>query len=405
MPEPAWVRWATRLTLPNLRGSVRSGPLRRLWALTAVAFAGISMFLGNMVLLFLQPSAYDHQPIHVYAFTSAGQISNPYLRPAVLVTAPHAVLAFAFWPTLVMGLISAGIGLAIASSVGLLALERRRRADLAASGAAPVVAGGALLGACCCTTCAAQAAAVGVLGAAAGSSAPVLIATAWPIGLLQLVILGASLLYMERELEGASALLGVPRPAPSRRRTLALVLRFVLLIAAITWLFAFLVEWSATTGPVDAALAYHWLFEHWVLGLLALVSGLGPLGVWAWFERHARSGYLLRGLFLVAGITWGIGVPPALAAWGLGGTVNEILGYLGVPLRSGGIPADAALGLPLLFHWAFQHIALSAWALAVAVRPSAALSLLTPDAVPRPSPAAASLGPHPTAATDVPPAD
>ncbi|HEY6237602.1 MAG TPA: hypothetical protein VIZ68_00255 [Thermoplasmata archaeon] len=381
--EPAWIRWSLRLTLPSLRATVRSGPYRRLWALAAIAFVVISMFVGQMILVFLQDSPFNHEPIHVTTITSLGQVSNPYLVPAVIVTAPHLVLSFAFWPTLVMGLLGAGIGLAVSSSVALFAVQRRRRMDLAASGVAPVVTGAALLGACCCTTCVAQAATIGLIGAASGTSAPVLISSSWPLGLFQLLILGASLLYMERELEGTGAP-SIPVPASDRRRALAVALRIALLLGAITWLFSFVVEWSAAEEPITTALLYHWALEHWALGLIGIVSALGPLGAWSWFGRHAQAAWGIRAVLLLAGVTWGIYVPPFAADWGLGGTVNEMMGYVGAPAAWGAVAPDAPLGGALLFHWIFQHTVIAAWGIAVSLAPARAFAVLSPDRRPAP---------------------
>ena len=383
MSEPAWVRWGARLSLPSLRATVRSAPYHRLWALAAATFAVISVFVGQMVIFFPQDSEVNHQPIHVYTYTSTSQISNPYLLPSVLVTAPHLVLTFAFWPTLVMAMISVGVGLAVSSTVALFVVQRQRRADITAGGAAPIVTGGALLGACCCTSCAAQAATVGVLGAASGASGAQLIAQSWPLGLFQIVVLAVSLLYMERELEGRGAPT-VRRPASTARKTGAVVLRIGLLLGAITWLFAFILEWSSGGDPVTPPLLYHWVFEHWVLGLLAIACALGPVGLWGWVERHPVMFGGARVIALLAGITWGIGVPPLFSDIGLGGTLNEMLGYVGAPAGWGAIPPDSPLGAALVFHWSIQHILLGGWAIVVALAPTLAFSTVSPDARPAP---------------------
>jgi hypothetical protein len=341
------------------------------------------MFVGQMILVFFQDSPFNHEPIQVTKITSLGQVSNPYLVPAVIVTAPHLVLSFAFWPTLVMGLLGAGIGLAISSSVALFAVQRRRRMDLAASGVAPVVTGAALLGACCCTSCVAQAATIGLLGAASGTTAPELIASSWPLGLFQLLILGASLLYMERELEGTGAP-SIPVPASDRKRAVAVGLRIALLLGAITWLFSFVVEWSAGEASITGGLLYHWALEHWALGLLAIVSALGPLGAWSWFSRHAQAAWAVRGVALLAGVTWGIYVPSFAVGSGLGGLVNEMLGYAGAPAAWGAVVPDSPMGGALLFHWIVQHAVIAAWAIAVALAPARAFAVLSPERRPVP---------------------
>src|SRR4029077_3698599 len=173
----------------------------RLWALAAIAYVVISLFVGQMLLIYPASSPLDSRGIQTYVASQPDQIANPYLRPTVIVTAPHGVLSASLWPTLVMGLLGLGVGLAVASTVALAIRERRGRLDLASGGLGPVVAGWAFLGACCCSTCVAQVASVGLLGAAVGATPSELLRDSWPLGAVQLIVVGLSPLSLERRLE------------------------------------------------------------------------------------------------------------------------------------------------------------------------------------------------------------
>ena len=368
--------WTETLQLVQLRAAVRSPRYRRLWALVAVTYVLISMLISQMLLFYPGPSTITG--VQVMVFTSPEQVANPYLLPGMIVLAPNVVLSIALWPTVVMVVLGIGIGLSVAAAVATLVAERQRRPDVAAGGVAPVVTGWALLGACCCTGCAAQVAAVGAVGVLVGSSPSDLLATSWPLGALQLVIVGMSLLYMERRLSGPAPACDVVR-TPVRRQIVALVLRVALLIGSITWLFAFVIELSETpTADVTPALLYHWTFEHLILCAVGILSAMAPELLWGWTLRLGRRSYVWRVPAVVAGVSWAVWVPPVIAAWGLGGTLNELFGFLALPAGFGGVTPDADLGFPLYFHWAFQHLVLGLWAVAAAVLPNRAFALVSP---------------------------
>jgi hypothetical protein len=65
-----------------------------------------------------------------------------------------------------------------------------------------------------------------------------------------------------------------------------------------------------------------------------------------------------------------------LANLGLGGFLNELFGFSGYPAAYAAITPDASLGAALLFHWAFQHLLLSVFAIALAIVPTKTLSSL-----------------------------
>ncbi len=366
MQEGSSRRWVRRLGLPHLRGAVRAGPYRRLWALSTLAYVVVSLFIGQM--LILEPPTPGSASIPTQlAWLGPGQVNSPYLAPALLLTSPYLVLALPFWGTLVMVLLGLGIGLSIASMASVFLEARRRQADLAAGGTAPAVTGWALLGACCCTSCTAQVAATGVVGAVAGSTPSALLFEGWPLAVLQLGVVALSLLYLEYRLERPVA--SPPASVRSSRLVAAVAGRVLLLIASVTWLFALVVE--GTQGvPVTAATAYHWVVEHGLLSGLALVSALAPWSVERFFSSRARRGAIVRGVLLLGALTWGIGVPGPLVGAGLGGTLNELAGFLGVPPALGGVAPDATLGAALFFHWAFQHLLLAGWAILVAIQPT-----------------------------------
>jgi hypothetical protein len=149
-------------------------------------------------------------------------------------------------------------------------------------------------------------------------------------------------------------------------------LRVLLLVAAVTWLFALVLEFGDTPA-LTAALLYHWALEHILLAGVALSTALAPVWVRTLVAKRRRPALLVRGALLVAAVTWGIAVPPFLVSAGLGGFLNELFGYLSLPASWGAAPVDAPLGAALLFHWAFQHLLLSAWAIAIALWPTASL--------------------------------
>jgi hypothetical protein len=148
-----------------------------------------------------------------------------------------------------------------------------------------------------------------------------------------------------------------------------------------TWLLALVLELSDAAPPFPPGLLYHWVFEHGVLGGIAVWAGLAPETLLRAAGRALGSLRLasLRAALAVAGVSWGIWVPPVAVGLGLGGFLNELFGVLGLGPAWGAEAPDSPLGPALYFHWIFQHEILAAFALAVAVRPGAVLAALGVD--------------------------
>ena len=377
-------------TLQALRGVLDLATLRRsrallggrrpllLLAAIAVAYAFISMLVGLML---------EFHPESI-PFTIE-VITNHYSQqwwdyPALLVVWPGGILVLPYLPAVTMVLVS--IGVAIGSTVAIrlvapLVLRRRAPARQAASGAAagttPAIVGVATLGACCCTACAGIAG-VTVVAAVSGTNLYNALFNNWYIDLFQLAVVWMALMVQERALRlGEQA---CPTPAPFDRKTAgSLALRLGLMIAGITWSLAMFVEWGSTSPLVaPPAIWYHWLFEHQLLSIVAIVAAFLPLEALGVVRRALthRWSWLVRGALMVAGITWGIWVPAALTNDGLGGFLNELFGVLVLPPSWGAVAPDVTLGPALYFHWLFQHELLSSFAILLALFPDRALGPL-----------------------------
>ncbi len=286
-------------TLRRSRSLLRGRRPLQLLSGIAVAYAFISMFVGLM--LELHPESI---PLSVEV------INNPYAYqwwdyPALLVVWPGGILVLPFLPAVTMVVVS--IGVAIGSTVAIRLLAPlvaqgrggvgRRAAPGAAGGTTPSIVGVATLGACCCTSCAGIAG-VTVVAAVSGTNLYNSLLNNWYIDLFQVVVVWMALMVQERALRMSEA--SCPTPAPFDRRTAAsLVLRFALMIAGITWSLAMFVEWGGTSpATAPPAIWYHWLFEHQLLAITAVVAAFLPLetlGVvrrvlhhrWSWIPRGA----------------------------------------------------------------------------------------------------------------------
>lgn len=365
-------------TLRETRLRLRTWWGRSLVAAIATAYAFVSMLLGQMLVLARLSGPY-------YIRILPGNGTQWWNYPGILVVESWGVLQLPFFPSIAMLLVSLGVGLG--ASIGiLLALsllrrtkysDRRAAAAGAAAGVGPAITGLATLGACCCTTCLSTAG-VALVAAASGTSLYNLLLNNWYIGAFQLAVVYVALMAQERTLRLTSD--NCPVPPPMDRRFLAgAILRLGLLIAGITWSLAMFIEWSDTPPlAATAPLWFHWVFEHQLLSGTAVAAGLFP-AEFAGVVRRAASrlgGRTWRIALAVAGISWGTWVPPALVGMGLGGFLNELFGFLSFPLGLGAVSPDATLGVALYFHWAFQHLLLSGFALSVALSPSAATAPL-----------------------------
>ncbi len=304
--------------------------------------------------------------------------------PELFVFSSGVALDLLFLPTITMVLVSAAVGIATVSALftafprlrGRPEGDTRELATTSAAGASAAVTGLATM-ACCCTTCA-SAAGVAVVAATSGTNVLFLLGQTWYLDLFQLVVVGLALSIQERALR--MPVTECPRP-PRVDRAFAggVVLRVGLLVAGITWSLAMFVEWAEVPlSTAGAALWYHWIVEHQLLSLAAVAAGMFPKETAAWIRgSYARTrGWILRGLLLLGGVTWGIGVPPPLSGWGLGGLVNELAGMVGAAPTWGAVVPDVGLGPALLFHWGFQHLLLGVFSIALALVPARALAPL-----------------------------
>ncbi len=359
------------LTFRESRRVVRAKGNRWPAVLIGLAYALASMLIGYMLEIFPSSSLG-----FFWMVLPSGRPSWDY--PALLIAGPNEVISLPFLPTLTMVVVA--IGVALGGGVALASLRdliRDRRiasptqmAISSSAGIAPAVTGLATLGACCCVACA-TAGGVAVVAAASGTSYSNLLANNWYLDAFQIAVVWFSLLIQERNLRRAAT--ECPTPVPRNARTYASVaLRVGLLIAGITWSLAMFVEWGSTNPlTATAPIWYHWIFEHQLLSVVAVMAALFPKE----FASLVRASFgHLTGLpwrvgLIAAGLTWGTWVPPALTRLGLGCFLNELLGYLGAPTTLGAIPPDAPLGAALVFHWAIQHLLLASFALALAAAP------------------------------------
>ncbi|HXQ94470.1 MAG TPA: hypothetical protein VN864_04795 [Thermoplasmata archaeon] len=359
-------------TLRETRALVRGWPRRLALAAVATVVVVASLFVGGM--LTLLPT----QGVYVVEVIWWGPPSTWWFYPEVLVIQPWGLLQLPLLPTVTMVLVALGAGLGAVAGIGLARdIVRRPRGTTSVSAGTAVVAGSgpgiaslATLGACCCSTCASTGG-LALVAAASGTSVASLITTQWYLPIFQPAIVYLILLAQERALR-RSREISESSPPVDLRFVAGSVLRVGLLVGGITWSLAMLVEWGSE-NPLTAPPAtwYHWLFEHQVLSLLAVTAGLFPRELSDLLRRAGRTaaGRAGRLGFGLAGVTWGIWVPPALVGLGLGGFLNELFGALGMPGAWAPVPPDSVGVAPLAFHWAFQHLLLSAFAIAVALRP------------------------------------
>jgi hypothetical protein len=368
-------------TLRDTRAILRSS---RAWVLIvpfALFYTFVSMLIGGMLIL-----GRTNLPYYWSVLVAGPGALSWWNYPALVVVTPWSILDLPFLPAVTMVLVSAAVGIATTATLVLVFgntrvfhwLFARRRGPLssgvgaaAAAGAAPAITGIATLGACCCTSCA-SVAGISVVAATSGSNLTQLLENSWYLSVFQLAVVGGALLIQERAIRLATSECPVPPPKDARYFASSLI-RLGLLIAGVTWSLAMLVEWI-DQPPLSAPAAqwYHWVFEHQLLAWLAIAAAMLPREFCEVVVRRARStaGAALRTGALVAGLTWGLWVPPALTNLGLGGFLNELFGYVGYGASVGAIPPDSALGAALYFHWSFQHLLLASFAIAFAASPT-----------------------------------
>jgi hypothetical protein len=339
------------LFLRNSRSIVSSLQGKLLWLSFSVLFGLVSMILGGM--LAIVPSSV----VRIYvAYSGIPRWDYPMLW----IDFHRLVIVFPFLPTILMIPISAGVGLGSAVAL-MLAIGSRSKYKASTIGTVPLITGLATVGACCCTSCLSTAGIV-VIAAVSSVSTWEILMNDWYLGLFQLSIVFLSLFVLERELERNKEICNVTYS--KEKMVFSVILKISLLIAGITWSLAMLVEWGEIS-PLSASLPtwYHWIFEHQLLSSFAILSAFFSSRMYSIIRNKSFGSILLRVGLVLSALTWGFWVPEQLTNIGLGGFLNELFGYINLPLPFGAVPPDSSLGIPLLFHWIFQHELLSLFAL------------------------------------------
>lgn len=371
------------LTLARSRGLLAARGSRAMGVFLGVAYGLFSMLIGGM--LWLAPY---RGPSEVLVLWS-GNGTQPWNYPGLLVTAPWGVLALPFVPTIAMVLVSAGVGLGMSVSILLLVrLVRMRRRELgrpaalsSATGLTPVMVAVLTLGACCSTTAAATAG-LAVVAQSSGTTVDTLLANTWYVSVFQVVVLYVALLAQEELLAIYGVLFepdraGTPSAAPPvlappRPRLAFGALRVVLVAAGLTWSLAVPAAWTQI-GPSAAPVGWwiSWLFQHLLLGGMAVAAGLFPRGFVQLLLRPSPAGWLrlLRWAVGLSAAAVLIGTPPPIAGGGLPGLVNELLGALGAPATWGAVSPGGSPGLALFLRWGFQFGLLGGFGVLFGLRP------------------------------------
>ncbi|MCI4326543.1 MAG: hypothetical protein L3K16_02765 [Thermoplasmata archaeon] len=397
--DPAPVGRLGTLLLARSRALLRTRIGALMVTFVAILYGFVSLLIGQM--LVVGPNAY--RTVQVTVWTGAGDPAW-WNFPALVVTAPGAVLVLPFLATVTMVVVSLGVGLGM--SVGLVLayrLIRRQRSGAAGpaslgtvSGLTPAMIALVTLGACCSTTVAATAG-IGVVAQASGTSIANVLSNTWYLNLFQVGVLWVALVAQEQLLSVYGRLLGgdVPSAGTSPRATLdgrfvaGALLRAGLVGAGVTWALAMFAEWTAPSAPgPTATLAYQWVIQHELLALFAVAAGLFVLGTYRWLRdpTHRSAALALRGALFVGGgslLTW---TPPVLASAGAYGLVNEIFGAVGLPASWGAVAPPSTGPLLLALRWGLQFGLLGAFAVAAALAPESAFLPLQWTTEPRPTP-------------------
>jgi hypothetical protein len=380
------------LTLRSIRRYVRRSHAVMMTAFFSVLYALGSMTLGGMLIFAHIGGGYTFE---VLWRSQTGFQSWNY--PGLFIVAPWGIVSLPFFATVAMVLVSIGVGIGMSVAVLLGIALLRRRAKSAQqpvavgtlAGLTPAMIALLTLGACCSTTAAATAG-VGLVAQVSGSSTDTLLLNNWYLGVFQVAVVWIALLAQELLLRVYGGLFGLSTdaspgataPSPPRLTRRSLVggaLRVALLVGGVTWSLAMLVDWT-TVGPASASLAdwVRWVVQHQLLALLAILAALFPRGLFEAFSRRAGTlwGGLSRALLLVGGLSLAVGVPPPLAGWGVDGFGNELMALLGVPTAWGAVAPVLSPGLDLYFRWVVQYFLLGGFAIAVAIAPLRALSVV-----------------------------
>ncbi|MGA8710696.1 MAG: hypothetical protein WB786_05645 [Thermoplasmata archaeon] len=380
------------LTLHEVRGYIRRSHGISLAVFIAIAYALGSMLIGGMLVFGRFSGGYSV----LLLWGNALGLQN-WNYPGFLIEAPWGFIELPFFATASMVVVAVGVGLGMAVAV-LLGVQLIRDRKLASgrpaatgtiAGLTPALIALVTLGACCSTTAAATAG-VALVSASSGSSTSNLLFNNWFLGVFQVVVVFVALIAQELLLRVYGNLFGTTDPAfdhreeevrhLDRRAFSTGALRAGLLAAGLTWVLAVLAAWT-TTAPssAPAALWFNWVFEHWLLGGLAVLVALSPRSVRRWLFPSLSTvpGLLLRGSLLLGAWNLGTWVPSPLAGWGVEGFGNELLGLFGFPATFGAVAPVFPWGIALALRWGFQYVLLAAFAATVALWPKATVNWLS----------------------------
>ncbi|MGI0131906.1 MAG: hypothetical protein ACREDK_02235 [Thermoplasmata archaeon] len=382
---PAPFSLTALLTLRGTRRNLRRSGAGALAATIGIVYAFVSMLVGQM--LFFEPIGGQYFAEVVWNSGS----SNWWNYPGLLVVQPWGILALPFFGTIVMTLVSVGVGVGMTSAVylGVQLLRARRRGRVTGSAGAGAIAGLSpalislvTLGACCSTTAAALAG-LGWTAVITGTSVNALIVSNWYPGVFQLAILYVALVAQEQLIVAYGWTLGsaadagdvdvAPTPTvPRAVRLLQVGVRGALLIGGVTWLLALPAEWTRAAPPaLSVATLFGAIGQHLIPGLLAVGAALAPMRVLSAVRAVATrriAGAGTRAVLVALGASLLGWFPAPLASAGVVGWGNEILGAIGFPPSWGAIVPPYA-GLALGFHWGLQLGMVGGFLLLLGARP------------------------------------
>jgi len=381
------------LALRRTRGLLGKPVYRILAASIALVYLLVSMILGYMLEIF-------YPPAHISPLFLVIPYGQPWWDyPGLLVATPTFVLSLPFLPSVIMVLVSIGVGWGMAVAVVLTwHLVRNRRAMAqggatqgavtgAAAGLTPAMIALVTLGACCSTTAAATAG-LGLMAQASGTSVSSLLLNSWYLGVFQLAVLYVALLAQERLIGVYGPAIGLDRitvaeadfsrlpPRLTPRFAVGAVLRVCLLGAAVVWALTMLTQWFTIppdTAPVLVWLG--WIFQYQFVAILVMAVALAPLAMFRIFRGSNRSfpQIACRIALGIASLTMLIGVPNPVSSWGIHGLLNEILGTFPAVVIWGVVPIATGLGVGTYARWVLEYFLLGGFGLAFALSPNVTL--------------------------------
>ena len=361
----------------------------------AILYALGSMLLGGMLILARVPGGYTVEVLWGNALGTGW-----WNYPGFLMVAPWGVVSLPFLATFAMIAVSLGVGIGI--TVAILIVYRlirdRRSAGVRAGGVGsiagltPAMIALVTLGACCSTTAVATAG-VGLVAQASGSTVNNLLINNWYLDVFQVSVVYVALVAQELILRVYGGLLGLRsvdsvvaasgsatglRPSPPPLAVGAL--RGALLLAGLTWSLGMFAEWAGPSPTLGSGgLWFQWLIQHQLVGDFAIAVALFPGAVLGPLRRAALGPRALRLVLFLGGASLAVWTPPALAAAGAPGFLNELFGFAGVPTSWGAVSPAFGWGVALVARWTFQYLLLGLFAVAVAWAPTAVAAFMAPS--------------------------